>query len=49
MELRESLNTEEQEIVKPNIKSTIALVVGIAVIIGIIAFGIYIRKLFKSI
>lgn len=49
MELRESLNTEEQEIVKPNIKGTIALIVGIAIIIGIIAFGIYIRTLFKSI
>lgn len=49
MELRESLNTEEQEIVKPNIKGTIALIVGIVIIIGIIAFGIYIRRLFKSI
>ena len=49
MELRESLNTEEQEIVKPNIKGTIALIVGIAIIIGIIAFGIYIRTSFKSI
>ena len=47
MELRESLNTEEQEIVKPNVKGTIALIVGIVIIIGIIAFGIYIRKLFK--
>lgn len=47
MELRESLNTEEQEIVKPNVKGAIALIVGIAVIIGIIAFGIYIRTLFK--
>ena len=47
MELRESLNTEEQEVVKPNVKGTIALIVGIVIIIGIIAFGIYIRKLFK--
>lgn len=47
MELRESLNTEEQEIVKPNVKGTIALIVGIAIIIGIIAFGIYIRTSFK--